>query len=542
MKKNNLFRKVLLMASAAMLAVSSMGCGSTAGSNGVQTSADATTEAAVISKEKTDEVLRVATATLPTTLDANASVSNAGIQVYYNIYDTLIMRDTSADTPTFIPGLAESWEQIGELEWEFKLRKDVKFHDGTTMDADDVCYSMNRVINNEIADYQTANSYLLSNFDRFEAVDDLTVRAYTKNPEPLIENLLSDPNAGISSKEYCESIGLDKAGLEPVTTGPYKVVSFDPGHSVVLERFDDYWGDAAPFKEIDITCIPEIISRITALQNGEVDFITNIPPDEEAMLDGNANVQLIGGVLPVYHVYRLNMTHELMQDKNLRAALDYAIDRQKLVDTIWHGKAEAATEYQFKDCSDYYLEGRENEITYDVDKAKEFLAKSNYNGEVIRIYNQTDYYTHADLAAQAVIEMWKAIGVNAELVEAESMSTFTNEEQMIRTWSNPLYYQDPMGVLERHWSPDGAQIKTGHFVASDEYTKQFNIARYSTDKEARKKALAAIYDYFREETPFIYLYKPYESVAVSSKIAYKIPSNVRAYTLGFRSGEIGLKQ
>ena len=95
MKKNNIFRKVLLMASAAMLAVSSMGCGSTAGSDGTQTSGDTTTEAAVISKEKTDEVLRVATATLPTTLDANASVSNAGIQVYYNIYDTLIMRDTN---------------------------------------------------------------------------------------------------------------------------------------------------------------------------------------------------------------------------------------------------------------------------------------------------------------------------------------------------------------------------------------------------------------------------------------------------------------
>lgn len=546
MKRKRTFQRVLAMVSAAVMVASCAGCGNNAGTKntaGNTSTAETKTEVAgetQAEKEAGNQVLRVATATLPTTLDANASVSNAGIQVYYNIYDTLIMRDTSADTPTFLPGLAESWTQTGDLEWEFKLRDGVKFQDGTTMDADDVCYSMNRVINNEDASYQTANSYLLSNFEKFEAVDDLTVKAYTKNPEPLIENLLSDPNAGISSKEYCESVGLEQAGLSPITTGPYKVVSFDPGHSVELERFDDYWGEKAPFEKIEITCIPEIISRITALQNGEVDFITNIPPDQESMLEGNTNVKLIGGVLPMYHVYRLNMTNELMKDSNLRAALDYAIDRQKLVDTIWHGKAVAATGYQFDEYGDLYLEGRDNEITYDVEKAKEFLAKSNYNGETVRIYNQTDYYTHADLAAQAVIEMWKAIGVNAELVEAESLSTFSNEEQMIRTWSNPLYYQDPMGVLERHWSPDGAQIKTGHFVASEEYTKQFNIARYSTDKEARREALGHIYDYFRAETPFIYLYKPYESVAVSSSVDYKIPTNARAYTLGFRAGEISM--
>lgn len=545
MKKKGLLAKSLALVTSAAMVVGCVGCGSTTESSASTTETTTTNAAEVqteIVSEATDKVLKVATATLPETLDANASVSNAGIQVYYNIYDTLIMRDTSADEPTFLPGLAVSWEQVDDLVWEFKLRENVKFHDGTTLDAEDVCYSMNRVINQEKADYLTAYSYLLSNFEKFEAVDDLTVRAYTKNTEPLIENLLSDPNVGISSKEYCESVGLDESGLAPMTTAPYKVVSFDPGHSVVLERFDEYWGEAAPFARIEITCIPEIISRITALQNGEVDFITNIPPDQETMLAGNTNVNIIGGVLPMYHVYRLNMTNELMDDANLRAALDYAIDRDTLVNTIWLGKAEAATGYQFEQCGEYYLEGRENEIAYDLEKAKELIAASDYNGEVIQIYNQTDYYTYADLAAQAVMEMWKEIGVNAQLVEAESLSTFTNEEQTIRTWSNPLYYQDPMGVLERHWSPEGAQVNTGHFVATEEYTEQFKIARYSTDSEERKEALGNLFDYYRSETPFIYLYRPYESVAVSTTLNYKIPSNARAYTLGFRAGEISVNQ
>ena len=558
MKKHNLWKRMSALVTIAALAASCAGCGGakTAETTAAAATADKAAASAAAETEKTaesngdttaesgdSEVLKVAVQSLPATLDANAKVSNAGIQVYYNIYDTLIMRDSSADEPTFLPGLAESWEQINDLTWEFKLREGVQFHDGTTMDAEDVEYSMNRVINQEDASYATTHSYLLGNFEKFEAVDELTVRAYTTNPEPLIENLLSDPNVGISSKEYCENVGLDAASLMPATTGPYKVVSFDPSNSVVLERFDEYWGEKAPFERIEFKCVPEVISRITALQNGEVDFITNIPPDQEAMLESNPNVKLQGELMSMYHIYRMNMSHELMDDPNFRAALDYAIDRQALVDAIWLGKAEAATTYQFYEVGDeLYLEEREGEITYDLEKAKELLAASDYAGETIQLYDTTDYYTYLDLTSQALIDMWKQIGVNAEYVEADDLSTFNKEDMTMRSWSNPLYYQDPMGVLDRHWMPGGEANLCGHFVTTDEYVEQYQIARYSTDVEERKEALNYIYDYFRSETPFIYLYKTYESVATSDRINYELPKNVRVNTLGFRAGEISVNK
>ena len=150
MKKKGLLAKSLALVTSAAMVVGCVGCGSTAESSTSAESSTKTTETTTttnaaeaqteIVSEATDKVLKVATATLPETLDANASVSNAGIQVYYNIYDTLIMRDTSADEPTFLPGLAVRWEQVDDLVWEFKLRENVKFHDGTTMDAEDVCY------------------------------------------------------------------------------------------------------------------------------------------------------------------------------------------------------------------------------------------------------------------------------------------------------------------------------------------------------------------------------------------------------------------
>src|SRR5690606_22881026 len=96
---------------------------------------------------ETPAELRIGVQSLPSTMDANASVSNAGIQAYYNVFDTLIHRDTTSPTIAFVPGLAESWEQVEELVWEFKLRSGVTFHDGSAFTADDVAYSMNRVIN-----------------------------------------------------------------------------------------------------------------------------------------------------------------------------------------------------------------------------------------------------------------------------------------------------------------------------------------------------------------------------------------------------------
>ena len=544
MKKKKLLTKIMALTTAVAMALGCAGCGNAESndSNSVVSNSGNVAGTQNVTVKEDDGTLKVAVQSLPATLDANAKVSNAGIQVYYNIYDTLIMRDTSADEPTYLPGLAESWEQIDELTWEFKLREGVKFHDGTVMDAEDVCYSMNRVINDESPDYATVPSYLLANFEKFEAVDELTVRAYTYNNEPLIESLLSDPNVGISSKEYCESVGLDAASLAPITTAPYKVISFEPNQSVVLERFDEYWGEAAPFERIEMTVVSEVISRITALQNGEVDFITNIPPDQEAMLANNSSVTMVGDVLPMYHIYRFNMSHELTNDANFRAALDYAIDREALVQSIWLGKAEAATTYQFEQCGDLYFAERENEITYDVEKAKELLEASDYNGETIQLYDTSDYYTYLDLASQAIIDMWKQIGVNAEYVEADDLSSFDKADMTLRSWSNPLYYQDPMGVLDRHWIPGGEANKCGHFVTTDEYVATYQIARYSTDIEARKEALNEIYDYFRSETPFLYLYKPYESVAFSNNISYETPKNARANTLGFRAGEISVNQ
>lgn len=530
-------KQLMLILLACMLFVSA--CTSTATDGQAQ---ESTQDSAQNSPLQSHDLLRVGLQTMPSTLDANASVSNAGIQIYYNIYDTLIMRDPYSESLEFVPGLAESWEKIDDLTWEIKLREGVKFHDGSAMTADDVAYSLNRVIAEEDPSYLTTKSYLLSNFKEFEVIDAHTVHAHTNNPEPLFEHLLSDPNVGISSKAYVESVGIDAAALKPITTAPYKVVEFESGSHITLERFDDYWGEKAPFGRIEFKLMPEIASRETALMNSEVDMITSIPPDQEAVFEGKDNVKLVGDLLPMYHIYRFNMSNPATDDAKLRQAMDYAIDRQALTDSIWEGKAKPATSYQFEKLGEpLYIKDNEGMISYDPEKAKNLVEESDYNGELIEIYNTTDYYTYADLSAQAVLEMWKAVGINAALVQVDDLSSVPYEDKELRTWSNPLYYEDPMGVIERHWAPYGESVKSGDFIPTDDYVKAFEIARYSLDEAERVNALKTMQDIVREETPYIYLYMPYESIAMNPSISYEIPVHLRAHTLALRAGEIEVK-
>jgi peptide/nickel transport system substrate-binding protein len=207
------------------------------------------------------------------------------------------------------------------------------------MTAEDVAYSLNRVIAEEDPAYVTAHSYLLANFREFEVTDALTLKAHTFKNEPLLEHLLSDPNAGVTSKSYVEKVGIDKAALAPITTAPYKVTEFEPGQKVTMERFDGYWGDRAPFAKVSYTLIPEIASRITAIMTGEMDMITNIPPDQDSVFEGNDKIKLIGTVFPMYHIYCFVTSNPVTDNAKLRRALDLAIDRQAITASLWEGKA-----------------------------------------------------------------------------------------------------------------------------------------------------------------------------------------------------------
>ena len=184
--------------------------------------------------------LRVGVASHVRTLDVQEMTSNSGASFLYQIYDTLIERDNHATPLKFQPGLATSWKMVAPTTMELKLRDGVIMHDGATLDAEDVKFSLERVLDKKDPRYGSALGRFFYNLKGVDVVDRLTVRIHTHRPDPLLETLLSARNAGITSKKHVEKIGKDKSGLMPVGSGPYKVDGFKPNEVLVLTRHERF--------------------------------------------------------------------------------------------------------------------------------------------------------------------------------------------------------------------------------------------------------------------------------------------------------------
>lgn len=480
--------------------------------------------------------LRIGVASHPETVSLEETGNDAA-QFLYNIYDTLIEREVYSAVPKFKPGLALTWTQVAPTVTEFQLRPNVAMHDGRTMTADDVVFSLNRVFEARDPRFATAKGRFFYNFVRAEKAGDLTVRVVTERPEPLFNVLISSRNAGITSKTYVEEIGADKAALKPVGTGPYKVVEVKPGREAVFERFDAHWGDKAPVDRLRYLKVGELAARVTALVNGELDFITNIPPDQ-AKLIPNAKFNLVGTTWPMFHVVVLNMSDPVLKDVRIRRAMNLSIDRPALTEALWGKQGIPATAHQFPNYGEpLYVPGLKT-IKYDAEEAKRLVQESGYKGEPIRISFEPNYYLYFDLAAQAMADMWSKIGLTAKIEQVEK---FDYKGLQMRPWSNPMYYPDPMGAFDTHWSKDGWPSTRKMFVpANPDWDKLYDVARFETDPLKRRDAYKKLIEIGEQEAGWILLYQPHEYFAMRKDIDWAIPAGLRPYALTLRDGQIKL--
>jgi peptide/nickel transport system substrate-binding protein len=480
--------------------------------------------------------LRIGVSSHPDTL-ALDETGNDAAQFLYNIYDTLIERDVYSATPKFKPGLALSWTQISPTVTELTLRPGVTMHDGRTMTAEDVVFSLNRVFESKDPRFATAKGRFFDNFAKAETAGDMTVRVITHRPEPLFNVLISSRNAGITSKAYVEEMGPDKAALKPIGTGPYKVVEVKANRETILDRFDGYWGAKAPVDRIRYLRVGELAARVTALVNGELDFITNIPPDQAKLIPTD-KFTLVGTTWPMFHVVVLNMSDPVLKDVRIRRAMNLAIDRAALTNALWGKEGIPAAAHQFTNYGEpLYIPGLKT-IKYDVAEAKRLVKESGYNGQPIRISFQPNYYLYFDLAAQAMADMWSAIGLNAKIEQVEKYDYKTLQ---MRPWSNPMYYPDPMGAFDTHWSKASWTTTRKMFQPQNpEWDKLYETARFETDPMKRRDAYKQLITIGEEEAGWILLYQPHEYFAMRKGVEWKIPVGLRPYALTFRDEQIKL--
>jgi peptide/nickel transport system substrate-binding protein len=461
---------------------------------------------------------------IPDTLDPYQHLSNPGTRVTYSIFDHLLERQFRDGDPPGTgseigPMLAESWERIDDLTLELHLRDDVLFHDGTPLTAEDVKFTFERSLFDTPDVMLDARGYI-STISEIEVVDDHTIRLHTAEPDPLLEIRLTSWATWILPKEYYESVGIDGFALDPIGTGPYRVVEHSPGDVLVLEAFDDYWGGVPPVSRVTFRVIPEVAGRVAASVSGEADIITNIPPDQFQTLEDAAGVNVQTVPLANVHLLRYNVNYPPLDDRQLRQAMNLAIDRELLVETLWSGMAEVPRGHQFAEYGEMYNPNRPIP-EYDPEQARELVESSDYAGEPIVFRVSPFYYTNGIESAQAIVAMWQDVGINAEVEVRDNPYDEGPQAIMVTNWSNSSFVADPDGALWLRWGADYPGTQEFFWYPDDERFNQLGAeARVTLDQDFRYEAYQTMLDIWEEEAPGTVLYIPHEIYGVRDHVEW----------------------
>ncbi len=399
------------------------------------------------------------------------------------------------------PNLADSWKHINDTCWEFKLRKDVIFHNGNPMTANEVKASLEK----SIALSPTVASLL--ECDRIEVVDTYTIRLYTKELNPLVPGVLHYPATAVFAPGTYDAFG---AFVEVIGTGPMKVESFnEQTGEVVLVKHDDWWGGEQGFDKLIMRGYESPTTRAMMIETGGVDMTFDPPYSEVNRLDALAGIHVEKYDTPRIYKLDVNLAHEAMTDKNVRKAISHAIDRTGIVDNVLYGIGSEASGTFLPTMT--WANTSLVPYTYDPALAKQYLANAGWkdtngdgyvdkNGKNLHLKMCT-YTERPGLPPmqEAIAANLKAIGIEVEEVSMENSAL--NAAMTDGTWdlylsaTNLAMVPDPEYVLKGWYTTEGTSNKAGY---SNPVVDQMIIdGHYISDLNER-------YDHFREIEGIVY--------------------------------------
>lgn len=474
--------------------------------------------------------LIVALSTLPNSLYfPNAAERNAS-NVSQQIFEGLTFLD---DDNNVVGALAESWE-ISEdgTEYIFHLREGVKFHNGADFTAEDVVTSW-------IAGKDPANAYAYvhEQADSVEVIDDFTVKITTPEPDPLFLIIPARDWAMIPT-DYFNEVGLEGIEDHPIGTGPFKFVEWVKGDRVVLEAFEDYWDEGLPkVASLIFRPIPESSTRVAAVQTGEIHIANRLSSEEAQSLLGVPDVQVVRyPVDRVYYIAFNNLTSGIGQPTEnvlVRQAMNYAVDRQAIVDALFDGFADLSTGYitpgnlGYNDSIEPY--------PYDPDKARELLAEAGFpDGFEIGFACPIGAYTNFEQVCEAIAGYFADVGITLEGGEIQFMESGQYWDLEANKELPPLF-GDSWSTAdgEAFNRLKGAVIAESSYAAwaeptIDDYFSQISV---EVNPEARAALYSELHQYMYDNPPFIYLYEPNTFEAINSAVQNYKPRAAENYYL-----------
>ncbi|MEL7647953.1 MAG: ABC transporter substrate-binding protein [Sedimentibacter sp.] len=425
--KNRILKSVLCMMLSLTLILT--GCSGQSKSNSESTASQSATE-----NTKKDSLMYSILSDI-VTLDPVKSNDSTSQYVHYQIFDTLIREEKDG---TLVPSLAESWE-ISEdgKEVVFNLRKNVKFHNGEVMTADDVAFSLNRSIASAFT------TKITGAMKSAEVIDENTVKLNMKQAYGAVLGCMSSANVAIVSKKAVEA-NEEGFARNPIGTGPYKFVEWKNGEKIVLESFQDYFRGEAAIKNLTFKVISDSNTAVVALEKGETDIMDTPPKSARQSLIDNKDLEYYEADQACYYLISFNNEKGIFSDKKLREAVNYAMDRESIIIGALEGVGTPVEAAMVPLVDEYPKDFKANE--FNVEKAKQLMAEAGYaNGFTVKMktIDSPTYIKPTEMIQAQLAEI--GITVEIEVMERGSWmaDVLTNNNYEITFWAIPITVMDP---------------------------------------------------------------------------------------------------
>lgn len=455
--------------------------------------------------------VRMATSLAPNTLQPAEATGLPDAAVIRTMFEGLV---------GFLDGelvneLASSWSANDDAtSYTFQLREGVKFHDGTPLDAAAVKAYYDWVLDPDSSGARGRSQ--LSAISEVVVLGDHELRIDLKAPNGAFIYLLAVSNARIASPASLAQYG-DDLGRHPVGTGPFKFVSWDEGQSVVVERNPDYWGEQAKVDRLEFVVVNNAATRVAMLQSGEVQFIEALPPQLVPVIDADPNLDVVSTKTNFLRILQLNTTKAPFDDVRVRQALNYAIDKDQLVNVAVAGLATVMTS-PIPETT--FGAAPQPPYGYDPEKARSLLAEAGYpNGFDVKVLTFTgdEYRT----VGQVLQQMFAQVGVRMTLDQQErgalvdqifkpvdenpteaalvGASATTGDADLAITTS---FVRASFPPASNNWS----------FYENDKVEELVAAGRATGDQAARAADYAEALAIIWQDAPWVFLYSP-DSVA-----------------------------
>lgn len=408
------------------------------------------------------------------------------------------------------PALATKWVAKSDTEWEFTLRQGVTYHDGEPFNAEAAKFSIERALKNP-------NGTQISEISSVTAVGDYTIDI--KTSKPIVEMPRNMAVIPMLPPKYMSEHGDDSMSKNPIGTGPYKFVSRTKDQVTTIESYDKYWGAKAITKTVNFIVIPETSARIAALQQGDVDIVTNLPADQRQVVESMKGAGVAHAGNPrILYVFLRSENGGPLADKRVRQALNYGVNKQAMIDGLYGGLASQTATFLVPGDSGY--DANIKPYGYDPDKAKALLADAGYgNGLSLDLLAPNGHYPQDVETAQAIVGDLAKIGVTVNLTTpdwAEVLNRYNNKDfkdMLLLGYAIPTMTADA-AFVNNVYAPS---IKTFNQVHPD-INQLVDKAKSTVDEKERDTIYSELQKLEKDEADFIFLWQVPDIYGVSDRV------------------------